>query len=336
LDFQKIKAIARTSIDPFLIWLVAMIVLAYLWSTPGIQEGLFSLREAANIGVSLIFFFYGLRLSPAKLKIGLGNWRLHTTVQLTTFLVFPVLMLSLYGFFGQGEYKTLWLGVFYLAALPSAVSTSVVMVSIAGGNIPGAIFNASISSLAGVFITPIWMGMFLTAQTDAYDLGGIIVKLIFQVLFPVFLGIILNRRWGAFAEKNRKKLRIFDQSIILLIIYTSFSESFARRMFQDYQISNLLLLGLGMIILFFVIYGFVHLVSRLLGFNREDRITALFCGSKKSLVHGTVMSKVLFPDANIVGILLLPLMLYHALQIIFASIIAHSMARKAGLDKTDE
>jgi solute carrier family 10 (sodium/bile acid cotransporter), member 7 len=324
------KVLTRTGIDPFLIWLVAMIALAYIWPTPGIQEGLFSLKGAANLGVSLIFFFYGLRLSPSKLKIGLGNWRLHSIVQFTTFVAFPVLLLLFYGWLGQGDYKMLWLGVFYLAALPSTVSTSVVMVSIAGGNIPAAIFNASISSLAGVFITPIWMGLFLTAQTEAYDLGGIIIKLIFQVLFPVVFGVILNRKFGFFAEKHRKKFRIFDQSIILLIIYTSFSESFSRRMFQDFQLSSLLLLCLAMVVLFFVMYGFIFLISRILKFNREDRITALFCGSKKSLVHGTVMSKVLFPDVNIVGIILLPLMIYHALQIVFASMIAQSMAKKAG------
>ncbi len=333
MKLSHIKSLAsHLGIDPFLIGLIFAIILAYLWPEPGIQEGFFSLQEAANLGVSVIFFFYGLRLSAAKLIAGLSNWKLHLTIQMTTFVAFPLFLLLLFFTFGQGEYEVLWLGTFYLAALPSTVSTSVVMVSIAGGNIPAAIFNASISSLIGVFITPLWMGLFLTSQSGSYDLGSIIIKLVFQVIVPVILGVLLNMKWGTFAETHRKKLRIFDQFIILLIIYTSFSDSFARRMFQDYQLSHLFLLGAGMVALFFIMLGFVNLISRLLRFNKEDRIAAVFCGSKKSLVHGTVMSKVLFPDAAGVGIILLPLMLYHALQIVFASMIARKMAKQTNSD----
>jgi sodium/bile acid cotransporter 7 len=203
------------------------------------------------------------------------------------------------------------------------------MVGIAGGNLPGAIFNASISSLAGIFLTPLWMGLFLTASSEGFDLGQVMGKLVVQVLVPVVGGILLHRYWGAFAERHRTRLRVFDQSIILLIVYTSFADSFAREMFRGFSLLHLVGLSALMVVFFFLVYGIIHGVSRLLGFNREDRITALFCGSKKSLVHGTVMSKVLFPDANVVGIILLPIMLYHALQLLTVSAIAQAMARRA-------
>lgn len=326
----------RFGIDPFLFGLILMIFLAYIWPEPGTQEGFLSLEGIANAGVSLIFFFYGLRLSPEKLKAGLSNWPLHITVQSTTFLAFPLVVLGIFQLFAGAGYEYLWLGAFYLAALPSTVSSSVVMVSIAGGNIAAAIFNASISSLIGVFITPVWMGLFIKSQTGAYDLWEVILKLIVQVLLPVFLGVILNRYWGTFADRNRRKLRYFDQSIILLIVYTSFSDSFARKMFQDYRIADLIALTLLLTGLFFFMYGFVGLISRTLKFNRADRIAAVFCGSKKSLVHGTVMSKVLFPDASVTGIILLPLMLYHALQLVAASIIAQKMSRRTEAGREEE
>ena len=330
--FNRLRALlARAGFDWFLGALLGVILLAYLWPTPGVQEGPFSLGELAHYGVSLIFFFYGLRLSPEKLRAGLSSWRLHLVVQFSTFLLFPVLVLPWQSLFKGGSNELLWLGTFYLAALPSTVSSSVVMVSIAGGNIPAAIFNASISSLIGIFVTPLWMGLFLSASTEGFDIWQVMGKLVLQVLLPVMLGIFLHRYWGAFAERHRQKLRYFDQSIILLIVYTSFCESFARNMFSGYSIPDLLGLGLAMVGIFFLVYGIIHLLSRLLGFNREDRITALFCGSKKSLVHGTVMSKVLFPDANMVGLMLLPIMVYHALQLLIASVIAQSMARKAGV-----
>ena len=160
------------------------------------------------------------------------------------------------------------------------------------------------------------------------DLSAVIVKLIIQVLVPVVLGILLHHRFGWFADKHKKRLRLFDQSIILLIIYTSFCESFASRLFDGFSVSTLFILGISMISLFIFMFLLIRMICKLFRFNREDSITALFCGSKKSLVHGTVMSKVLFQQTAGVGIIILPLMMYHALQLIAASIIAQRMSRQ--------
>ncbi|GAB3830079.1 hypothetical protein GCM10028895_45670 [Pontibacter rugosus] len=181
----------------------------------------------------------------------------------------------------------------------------------------------------GIFITPLWMGLFLTSSSGDFDMWGVMGKLMVQVLLPVVLGILLHRYWGELAERNKGRLRVFDQIIILLIVYTSFCESFARKMFSGFSITDILILGVAMVGLFFLVYSLIFGITKLFGFNRENQITAIFCGSKKSLVHGTVMSKVLFPEATVVGIILLPIMMYHALQLLIASIIAQSEARKA-------
>ncbi|SDB83151.1 bile acid:sodium symporter family protein [Williamwhitmania taraxaci] len=322
------KVGTKIGLDGFIITLLGMILLAYIWPTPGIKQGIFSLKEIANYGVSLIFFFYGLRLSPEKIREGLGNWRLHLVVQITTFILFPLLILLLGTIIPVTGREMLWLGVFFVAALPSTVSSSVVMVSLAKGNIPGAIFNASISALLGVFITPIWMGVFINTSNGDLDLSVIIFKLILQVIVPVALGILLHPKLGAFADRHKKTLRKSDQLTILLIVYTAFCQSFAEKMFNGFTIFELFFLGIGMACLFFLMAGTLTVISRLLRFSREDSITALFCGSKKSLVHGTVMSKVLFPHSAAAGIILLPLMFYHAIQLIAASIIAKRMGEK--------
>ena len=305
-----------------------MILLAYFLPQPGMIKKPVSLEDIANVGVSFIFLFYGLRLSVDKLKAGLANWKMHIVVQLTTFLFFPLIVLAFRPLFVNAGLELLWLGVFFLAALPSTVSSSVVMVSIAKGNIPAAIFNASISSLIGVVVTPLWVGLFIASATGNFDITAIVIKLIFQVLLPVIIGISLNSRLGAIAEKYKKQLKYFDQAIILTIIYTSFCKSFSEHLFESFTALELVGLATGMMLLFFMVFFCVGLMSRLLGFSEEDRITVLFCGSKKSLVHGTVMSKVLFQHSTMTGILLLPLMLYHALQLIAASIIAQRMAKR--------
>ncbi|MES2829933.1 MAG: bile acid:sodium symporter family protein [Bacteroidota bacterium] len=325
---KLLELLKKAGFDGFLLMIGTLILLAYFLPQPGLVKEPVSLEEIAGVGVSLIFLFYGLRLSVEKLKAGLANWKMHIVVQLTTFLFFPLIVLASRPLFTGTGFELLWLGVFFLAALPSTVSSSVVMVSIAKGNIPAAIFNASISSLIGVVVTPLWVGLFIASATGNFDVSNIVIKLVFQVLLPVIIGISLNSRFGTIAEKYKKHLKYFDQAIILTIIYTSFCKSFSEHLFEGFTTFELVGLAVGMMLLFFVVFLCVGLLSRLFGFSEEDRITVLFCGSKKSLVHGTVMSKVLFQHSAITGIVLLPLMLYHALQLIAASIIAQGMARR--------
>ncbi len=320
--FRELK---RYGLDPFILTLFGAILLAWIAPQWGAERASWSPAEVAGWGVGVIFFFYGLRLNGEQLRVGLRNIRLHIVVQLTTFVLFPLLTLGVMaGVDIQADYY-LWLGIFFVATLPSTVSSSVVMVSMAGGNVPAAIFNASISSLLGVFLTPLWMSLFLRTDAGANSLQAVIVSLVFQVLVPVGTGMALHRWWGGFAERNRKWLNLFDQAVIIAIVYTSFCESFARRMFESVSWPLLAALTAGMTALFFVVYGLVEVVCRRMRFDRPDRIVALFCGSKKSLVHGTVMSKVLVADHTLTGILLLPIMIYHAMQLVVVGIIARRM-----------
>ncbi len=322
------KLLSRFGLDWFLIAIIIMVIMARYFPALGLMQEPVSLEELANYGVSCIFFFYGLKLSADKLKNGLLNWRMHVVVQLTTFLLFPVLVLVVKPLFGTEDLKNLWLGVFYLAALPSTVSSSVVMVSIARGNVPAAIFNASISSLLGIFITPLWVGLFISADTGGLDTWSVIGKLCLQVLLPLIIGMLLNPRYGKYADRYKTPLKFFDQSIILIIIYTSFCKSFSLHLFDDLSVSEVLLLMAGLLGFFFLVIFITRLIAGALKFNMEDTITLMFCGSKKSLVHGTVMSKVLFANNPVAGIVLLPLMLYHALQLIAASVMAQRLEKR--------
>lgn len=319
----------RIGLDPFVLALFGAILLAWLAPWVGAEHESWSPAEVAGWGVGVIFFFYGLKLNPEKLKAGLRNYKLHTVIHLTTFILFPLLVLGVMAVWPdwQANYY-LWLGIFFVATLPSTVSSSVVMVSLAGGNVTAAIFNASISSLIGVFITPLWMSLFLTAGSGGNALGDVILKLVFQVLVPIGAGMLLRRWWGGFADRHKRLLTFFDQAVIIAIVYTSFCESFDQHMFDAVSWATLLWLILGMAALFFTVYGIVWWVSTKFKFNREDRITALFCGSKKSLVHGTVMSKVLVAEQTLTGILLLPIMIYHAMQLVLVGVIAGRMNRQ--------
>ena len=395
----------RFGLDGFILSLFGAIFLAWLYPDFGARDGVFSLSTAANVGVSLIFFFYGLRLNWEKIRSGLANVKTHLVVMASTFLLFPLLILatmSVCGTFptradvaaleakasgpgggfaaiaevgepgetgesgnagesaqnGQnGENEAsggtdeptstlqnadrrvvstgIWLGIFFLAALPSTVSSSVVMTNIARGNVPAAIFDASFSTLLGVFITPLWMRIFVDAETGGRGFGVVLLSLTAQAILPIILGVLANRRWGEFSRRNEKRLRKFDQATIVLIVYTSFCNSFAEKMFDGLSGGTLLGLSVGMVALFFVVFGIVYVVCRALRFSREDAVATLFCGSKKSLVHGVATSRVILSAPNMAGILILPTMIYHALQLIIVSVIAQRFAKIAEREEAE-
>ena len=315
-------------LDKFVLAILVAIVVAYFFPQWGIATSPIPLDTISAVGIALIFFLYGLKLSPQKLKAGLGNYKLHLLVQACTFLVFPLVVLLFRPLVQNAEHELLWLSFFFLAALPSTVSSSVVMVSIAKGNIPAAIFNASISGIIGIVITPLWMGLFIDDMQTDFDFTEIYTKLVLQILAPVILGLLLQRFWGAFIQKHTKKLTLFDKSIILLIIYKSFATSFNDGIFSGVSLFDLAILVVGVLFLFVLVYMLTGRIATALGFSIEDRITAQFCGTKKSLVHGTVFSKIIFGGMPGLGLVLLPLMLFHASQIMIISAIASRFANR--------
>ncbi len=314
-------------INGFIISLVLAIILAYFFPT-ALQE--FPINTITNIGIGLIFFFYGLKLAPEELKLGFLNYRSHLLIQLSTFLLFPLLTFLFIPFFEGGIQSDLWLSIFFLGVLPSTVSSSVVMVAIARGNLPTAIFNASISGLIGILVTPLWMSIFMAKSGD-FDFVSILYKLFLQIVLPLFLGLILQQYFGKIARRYSRELSYFDKVVIFLIVYTSFSNSFNSGLFEMVKITELLKIAGIVSILFFGMYAFLGIICKWLGFDLRDTITAKFCGTKKSLVHGSVMVKIIFGASASVGIFLLPIMLYHILQLFVVTIFAENYRKRADL-----
>lgn len=323
----SIKKIKNYLPDGFIAGIILMIILAWLIPGIGSESSLIQLKYLIKYGIALLFFFYGLRLSPERLVSDLKNWRLHVLIQTITFLVFPILILIFRPFLKGTDNEVLWLAVFFLAALPSTVSSSVVMVSIAEGNIPSAIFNASVSGIIGILITPLWMGIFLEKQSEAFAFTDVLMDLVKQILIPVIVGLLLHRFWGEWATRNKKYLSLFDKSVILCIVYRSFSDSFTNGIFHGISWTELILLSGSVIALFFIIFNLTRTVTGWMKFSREDRITVIFCGSKKSLVHGSVMASVLFAGSSAGGIVLVPVMIYHAFQLFYISVVARRYSK---------
>ena len=311
----------------FIISLVLAIILAYFFPT-ALQD--LPVNIITDIGIGLIFFFYGLKLAPEELKLGFLNYRSHLLIQLSTFLLFPVLTFSFIPFFEGGIQSNLWLSIFFLGVLPSTVSSSVVMVAIARGNLPTAIFNASVSGLIGILITPLWMSFFMAKSGD-FDFLSILYKLFLQIVLPLFLGLILQQYLGKIARKYSRELSYFDKAVIILIVYSSFSSSYNSGLFEIVKLVDLFKIAGIVTLLFFGMYAILRILCKWLDFDLKDTITAKFCGTKKSLVHGSVMVKIIFGASASVGIFLLPIMLYHILQLFVVTIFAEKYRKREDL-----
>ncbi len=286
--------LARFKIDPFLLSLLIVVGLALLWPAPGVTGGPLHADKAANWGIALVFFLYGVALPTRRLMESATRWRLHLMVQVATFVVFPLVVLLCMPALRQVLPEDVTTGFFFLAVLPSTVSSSVAMTSLARGNVPVAIFNASISSLIGVFITPLLMAWYLQATGEGMALGDVILKLTIIVILPLVIGQVLRPLLQGFIEKHRSLVKIADRAVILAIVYNAFCDSVAAGLWSGHSPTLLLEIAIGTMLLFTLVYLLMLLVCRMAKLNHADTIAVAFCGSKKSLATGLPMATVMF------------------------------------------
>jgi sodium/bile acid cotransporter 7 len=317
----------RFRVDGFLIALSAVIAMAALWPAPGATGGVLHADLLSGYGIVAVFFLYGLTLAPEKLRAGIGRWPVHIVAQAGTFVVFPVIVLLAGTLHADRMSGGLWLGFLYIAALPSTVSSSVAMTSIAKGNVPVAIFNASLSSFLGVVLTPLLVAWSIETTGGSLPLGAVIGKITLLVLVPMLAGLALHRWAYDYALRNIRVIRLVDRGVILAIVYNSFSDSIGGGVWSGQGPGMLALVMACAILLFFAAFSSVMLVCRLLRFNREDTIACLFCASTKSLATGVPLAGVLFAETSMRGLILVPLMIYHLCQLVIASALAGNHAR---------
>jgi sodium/bile acid cotransporter 7 len=318
------------SFDGFLLALVAVVVAAILVPQVGMTGGPLHFDWIATYGIAAVFFLYGLTLAPEKLKKGAAHWRLHLTIQLATFALFPAIVLLLLLPVEHLLPAALVTGFLYLGALPSTVSSSVALTSLARGNVPIAIFNATLSSIIGVFATPALVAWFALGAGDALPLLPVIGKVVMLVIVPMVLGQI-GRIWlGEWAARNLKTIRLADRVIILAIVFNAFSDSIVNGVWEGPDIFMLISMAVGVVVIFAAVWLILRLACRLLGFDMPDTIACLFCGSVKSLATGVPLARLMFGADPALGLIIAPIMLYHVFQLVVLGLAANRYARRAG------
>lgn len=314
--------LSRLRPDPYILILLSTVVIASVLPATGSVSDVFDVLT--QVAIALLFFFYGARLSTQETLEGLRNWRLHLTVFLSTFALFPVLGLLIGLLPPEVLSPQLHTGVLYLCLLPSTVQSSIAFTSTARGNVAAAICSASLSSLIGIFLTPLLV--WLTMGTGGSGMSAdSIMDLVLQLLLPFLLGQVARRWIGSWAARHATALGRYDRSTIVLIVYVAFSEGVAQGIWHQVAPVQLAWLVLIEAVLLTFVLVATHLVSRALGFSHQDQSAIVFCGSKKSLASGLPMANVIFAGAGI-GLIVLPVMLFHQMQLIVCAMIARRRA----------
>ena len=313
-------------LDPMMVKLLITVLLATFLPATGSFVPFFDWLTTAAI--ALLFFMHGAKLSREKIIAGSSHWRLHLWIMFSTFVLFPALGLLLVWWHPVNLSDEIYTGFVYLCILPATVQSAIAFTSMAGGNVAAAVCSASASSLLGVFISPLLVNLVMNIHSEMPGNGlEQIGRIMLQLLVPFVLGH-LSRRWiGGWVERHRSLIGKTDQTSILLVVYSAFSEAVVNGIWHRVGVMTLVWILAGSILLLAVVLLVNLVAARLFGFNRADEITILFCGSKKSLANGVPMANILFPAAS-VGIIVLPLMVFHQVQLMVCSFIAQRYKNK--------
>ena len=316
----------RLRIEPFILAiLAAVVVAAFLPATGGAAE---TLDWVTTIGIAVLFFLYGARLEPRELLVGLAHWRLHSVVLGATFILFPLL-----GLLGQWILTpvlgaSLAAGFLFLTLVPSTVQSSITFVAIARGHVSAAVVSASVSNLLGVFLTPLLVFALMTTDGSVVITWDSVGSIAVQLLLPFVVGQLL-RSWVLPLIRRITRIALFDKAVIVLVVYAAFSDGVVDGIWSTIGAAELAWLIVACSVLLAVVLGLTELASRALGFEDRDKRVVQFCGSKKSLATGLPMAAVLFVGQPI-GLMVLPLMLFHQIQLIVCAWLAGRYGRAAG------
>lgn len=320
--FRRIARAGSVRPDPFLLSVLGVVLAASLAPCSGTSAVV--VHGLGILAIATLFFLQGARLSRAAILDGITGWRLHVVIAVTTFALFPLTGLALYGLFPTILPPSVWTGVLFLCALPSTVQSSIALTSMAKGNVAGALCSATASNVAGIVLTPLIFGVLSRVRGGSVSLDGI-GQVVFELLVPFAVGHLLRPTIGGWVESHRRLLSFTDRGSILLVVYGALSGAVVHGIWH--RLPYTVLLSLTLVVAFILAIGLfgIRVASVAFGFAKQDSIAAMFCGSQKSLVSGVPMANALFSSAA-VGSVLIPMIIYYPMQMVVCACLARRYA----------
>ena len=312
-------------LDPFLLGIFAVAALASLFPATGTAEDV--LGWVTRIAIALLFLIYGARLSPRDAWNGVKHWRLHSVILACTYLLFPALGLALRILVPGVISDDLYTGMLFLCLVPSTVQSSIAFTSIARGNVAGAVVSASFSNIIGVFVTPLLVIALMTTTGSVTIDPSSVLDIALQLLLPFAVGQLMRPWVTGWLTRHSAPTKLVDRGSILLVVFAAFSESMNQNVWSSVPVWRIGIVVAVCAALLAVVLAITWYGGKWLGFAFEDRVVLLFCGSKKSLASGLPMAAVLFVGQP-VGLIVLPLLIFHQIQLMVCTVIAQHLARR--------
>jgi sodium/bile acid cotransporter 7 len=313
----------RAGLDSYFFMLIGTVALAAILPARGAAADIVS--TVGFFGVALLFFIYGAKLNPAAIMGGISNWRVQSLIASCTYVAFPVIGVTLAMLAGPWIEPEIRTGLIFVSILPSTVQSSIALTSLARGNVPAAVAAATLSNLAGVVLTPLFAAWLLRSDTGGFSFDTM-KNIAIQILLPFALGQLARPRIGAWITAHKRLTLAIDRGAILLIVYSAFSAGVVAGIWSTVGITSLAMIVVVDAALLALLMLASTLGGRLLGINRADHFAVLFCGSTKSLATGVPIAHILFNDAGL-GLIVLPLMLFHQMQLLTCAVIAQREAQ---------
>ncbi len=316
--------LARLRPDGYILLILGMVVLASVLPARG--EVRPALEAAVSIGIGLVFFLHGARLSREAVIAGATQWRLHALILAATFVLFPLLTLGATALPGWVLPASLAPGLVFLGCLPSTIQSSIGFTAIARGNVAATVAAATASNLIGIVLTPVLAGLLLHRTGGGVSLEGL-QAIVLQLLAPFLAGHLLRPWIGGFVGRHSRALSRLDRGSILLVVYAAFSDAVTGGLWSRLGALDLVRLTLVCGVLLALVLSLTLAAARAMKLSTPDEITLVFCGSKKSLASGVPMAGVLFPG-DALGLVLLPVMIFHQIQLMVVAVIAQRYSER--------
>jgi sodium/bile acid cotransporter 7 len=314
----------------FVLCLFVSVALAFAWPISAETELGRRADLLASVAIALVFFLQGLSLATRQMLAGRRPLRLHLFVLGWNFVFFPLLALLLSAPLSFFLGKELSMGLWMLAILPTTIASATALTAAAEGAVPPAIFATIFSNLLAIPLVPLLALAYFSTSGDAHvPLGPVFAKLFWIVLLPLLLGQCLRRGCRELSVAIGQRTRWLPQVAILYIAYLSFARAVASGLVSTLPGERLLVAFVGVALLLLLGSWGVWQSSKWLKLAQDERVTVFFVASQKSLATGLPLLTTIFAASSVrteVGLVLVPLLMYHPLQLLLGGVFAPRFA----------
>jgi sodium/bile acid cotransporter 7 len=320
----------------FVLLLFAAVALAFVWPDAVGAEQAHWTELAAHLAVALIFFLQGLSLAMRQMLAGALPLRLHFFVLAWNFILFPALAALFCVPAALILGKELGTGLWLMSILPTTIASATALTVAARGGVAQAIFASIFSNLLGVLLVPLLAVAYLSSASGAeFPLLPVFEKLAWIVLLPLVLGQCLRRSFREFSLGISERTRWLPQAAILYIVYLSFAQTVASGVLESLSLPQLLGALLSVTLLLLIASWLVWQTSSWMQFKQGERVSAFFTASQKSIATGLPLLTAIFAAAPFpldTGLVLVPLLIYHPLQLLLGGVLVPRFAASGQID----